>query len=125
MQKILEKQDFIAPDITTRLVICHVPFTQKDKPPFDIEQELYRQWATLLADVKPHLMICGHTHVAQLRRPGCKEDDYGQPCPVVVASGYDDKSLVTGCGFVFKEDEIEITFTDSVGSVTDHAIIEK
>ena len=125
LRKIVEKQDFLAPGITTRLVICHVPFTQKDMPPFDIEQELYRQWAALLAQIKPDLMICGHTHVAQLRQPGCKEDDYGQPCPVVVASGYDDKSLVTGCGFIFKEDEIEMIFTDSAGNMANREIIKK
>lgn len=125
LEDLLEKKDYLAPDITTRVVICHTPFTQKDAPPFDIEQVLYRKWAILLARIQPHLMICGHTHVVQLRQAGCKEDTYGQPCPMAVASGYDDKSLVTGCGFSFEADKIEMTFTDSLGTVTDRTIVKK
>lgn len=115
LRQVVEKREYEAPEIKTRLVICHIPFTQKDAPPFDIEQETYAQWTALLRKIDPHLMICGHTHVAEVRYPGCGTDDLGQPCPVVIGSGYDDKSNWTGCGFSFGKEKTELTLTDSNG----------
>ena len=110
--------EYEAPGITTKLVISHVPFTEKNVPPFDIEEKIYRKWCALLRKhIKPQLMICGHTHTAQVRLPGHERDTYGQPCPVVVASGFDDKQNWIGCGFVLKEGKAEITFTDSDGNI--------
>lgn len=116
LRQAVENEEYAKPEIQTRLVICHIPFTQKDAPPFDIEQEIYTQWADLLRKIDPHLMICAHTHVAEVRLPGCDTDDLGQACPVVIASGYDDKSYWTGCGLVFGQEETMLTFTDSDGN---------
>lgn len=113
LRQAVEKGEYATPETRIRLVICHIPFTQKDAPPFDIEQEIYTQWAELLRKINPHLMICGHTHVTEVRQPGCEKDDLGQPCPVVIASGFDDKSYWTGCGFSFDKEKTELTFTDS------------
>ena len=115
LRQIVEKGEYLRPEIQTRLVICHIPFTHKNEPPFDIEQDIYAQWTDLLCKIHPHLMICGHTHKAEICQPGCEKDDLGQPCPVVIASGFDDKSYWTGCGFVFDKEKIEFTVTDSNG----------
>ena len=120
-------QEYAAEGVVTRLVISHIPFTEKNSPPFDIEEDIYREWTALLQEyIKPHLIICGHTHQAQLRYPGHPQDTYGQPCPVVIASGFDNTDYWTGCGFVFREKEISITFTDSNGEVlSTHTIPKK
>lgn len=111
------QNEYAAPGVKTRLVISHNPFTEKNVPPFDIEEDTYREWSGLLRDyIQPHLMICGHTHLAQVRQPGHPLDTYGQPCPVVIASGFDNVSYWTGCGFVFDQDQIQLTFTDSNGA---------
>lgn len=65
--------------------------------------------------MKPVLMICGHTHEAEVRYPGHEKDAYGQPCPLVVASGYDDKTYWIGCGFTFGDGRAEAVLTDSEG----------
>lgn len=109
--------EYAAPGVKTRLVISHGPFTEKNVPPFDIEEDIYREWTALLKQIQPHLMICGHTHQAELRLPGHERDTYGQVCPVVIASGFDNQSYWIGCGFVFGENTTEITFTDSNGQV--------
>ena len=31
-------------------------------------------------------MICGHIHKFSVDMPGCENDAFGQPCPVVVGS---------------------------------------
>ena len=111
-------QEYAEEGVTTRLVLSHIPFTEKNEPPFDIEEDIYREWTALLKEhIKPHLMICGHTHQAELRPVGHLRDTYGQSCPVVIASGFDNQAYWTGCGFAFGETEILITFTDSNGCV--------
>lgn len=108
--------EYAAPDVKTRLVIVHNPFTERLQPPFDIECEIYREWALLLKKyVKPDLMICGHTHKCEINRPGCDKDTYGQPCTVVIASEPKDDRFI-GCGFVIEQNNIKAVFTDNEGN---------
>lgn len=80
-------EEYAAVGVTRRLVVCHVPFSQVLEPPFDIEQDLYREWCRLLREqVRPHLMLCGHIHDLYVTQPGEGRDHLGQPCPVVVGS---------------------------------------
>ncbi len=67
-----------------RLIFCHNPFTRKNQPPFDIEEDLYREWAGLLKEMNPQLMLCGHTHEFAIDLPGGERDAFGQPCPILV-----------------------------------------
>ena len=117
--------EYAAPGITTRVVIAHNPFSDVFPHPFDIEQELYREWCALLREhVRPHVMICGHKHVTEVWMPGGPQDKLGQPCPVVIGGLPDGKGFV-GCGYVFGEDAITVTFTDSDGHRSEEYIIEK
>ena len=76
-----------APDVKYRLVLCHNPFTHTPPEPFNIEIPLFTEWAELLKqNVKPHLMICGHTHTLEIAEVGGEKDHKGQPCPIVIAS---------------------------------------
>ncbi|MBQ8684473.1 MAG: metallophosphoesterase [Clostridia bacterium] len=111
------ESEYAAPGITTRVVIAHNPFSNIFPEPFDIEQDLYREWCSLLREqVKPHVMICGHKHTAEVWAPGCPQDKLGQPCPVVIGSLPKGEGFV-GCGYVFGEDTITVTFTDSDGHI--------
>lgn len=120
------KSEFDAPGVKTRLIVCHSPFTHKFEAPFDIEPEIFAKWAALLKEVKPDLMICGHTHRLNISMPGSEYDTYGQPCPVVVASEVIEKHKdFTGAGFIFGEKEIDITFTNDKGKTVREARLEK
>ncbi len=111
------KEEYEGDGVKIRLVISHHPFTQVLKPPFDIEQDTYSDWARLLREnVKPHLMLCGHLHKCAVNPVGCENDNLGQPCTVVVGSEPSDDRF-TGCGFVVKDEEIEIVFTDNLGNI--------
>ena len=113
----LEPEEYAAPDVRTRLVVCHAPFPQRDKPPFDIEEALCRRWCGLLREkIQPHLMLFAHTHQTQIRYPGHENDTYGQSCPAIVAAGFDDRKYWTGCGLTFGEGQVEAVFTDSLGA---------
>ncbi|MBR5156435.1 MAG: metallophosphoesterase [Clostridia bacterium] len=108
-----------------KMVIVHNPFTCKLKPPFDIEEDIYKEWSKLLRDsVKPRLLLCGHTHKLAVNEVGGEKDAYGQPCTMVVGAEpeiYDpkvsDKKSFKGAGLCFKNGEIEVTFTNCSGEV--------
>ena len=81
-------REYNAEGVEHRLVICHIPFTfSKLEDPFDIEKEIYAEWAKMLRDhIKPELMLCGHRHLVEVWEVGGKNDVYGQACPVIVGS---------------------------------------
>ncbi len=108
-------------NIEHKIVIAHNPFTRKYSEPFNIEENTFTYWAKILKEkIKPQLMICGHIHKFSVDMPGCENDAFGQPCPVVVGSQVDKrKNYFAGSGFVFNRDNIEIVFND------ENVIIEK
>lgn len=110
------EKEYEAEGVKTRLVIVHNPFTHQFAPPFDIEEDIYRQWADLLnAYIKPDLMLCGHDHEYGIHKVGGEYDHLGQPCTLVVASEPRQERFI-GCGFVVGDSGIEAVFTDSLGN---------
>lgn len=117
------EKEYNADGVTHKLVIAHNPFTRRYEPPFNIEEDIYSEWAKLLKEnVKPDVMLCGHTHRYSVDPCGGKEDALGQPCTVVVASYKEDKT-VGGAGFEFCENEIKITFCDNKGFMKKERIL--
>lgn len=109
------EQEYNAPGITKRIVISHTPFTEIDKPPFDIEQDIYRHWVQLISQhIRPDFYLCGHLHTCEVIRPGEERDAYGQSCPTVIGATPNEKdhSKFTACGISYRDDEIIIRFTD-------------
>ncbi len=121
-----KNEEFTAEGVFRKLVIVHNPFTQTLEPPFDIEQELFSEWAKLLREeIKPDLMLCGHTHELAVRMPESEFDHKGQPCPVIIGS-VPDKKYFAGCGFVFGKAETKVVFTDSKGkNLEEHILVHK
>ncbi|MBQ9915450.1 MAG: metallophosphoesterase [Clostridia bacterium] len=110
-------EEYEAEGVLHKLVICHVPFSERRPEPFNIEEDLYAHWCEVLKEtVKPDLMICGHTHQLAVNLPGGEKDDFNQPCPVVVASEIDwgegKETYYAGGGFVFEKDGITVVFND-------------
>ncbi len=129
IKAIIENQEneFGAKDVKTKLVIAHNPFTRNYPEPFNIEHDLFREWARLLKEeVKPDLMLCGHKHECVVHHVGGENDYLGQPCPVVIGAEPDFKEKTfTGSGFVFEDDQIRIIFTNSLGNIVSEEIIKK
>ena len=107
--------EYNAQGIEKKIIVSHVPFTMKNKPPFDIEEERYAYWAKIIKEnIKPDVMICGHTHRFSVNEIGSERDHFGQPCTMVIVSQPDkDTAYFAGCGFVFKENSIDVIFNDS------------
>lgn len=121
------KEQYLAEHIKTRLVLVHNPFTEQIGEPFNIEEDLYREWATLIKEkIKPDLMLCGHFHRIQISYPKDEHDHLGHPCPVVVGATIDQaKKQYIGSGFAFEEKEIRVTFTSEQGKIVKEATITK
>ncbi|MBP5174182.1 MAG: metallophosphoesterase [Clostridia bacterium] len=118
-------REFNAPGVKHRLVIVHNPFTEPRRQPFDIERDIYRNWAKILGDsVKPEIMISGHVHRCYVTMPGDPRDELGQPCPVIAASEIsDDKSWFRGGAITLTDDECRVRFTDSSLEASEETII--
>ena len=126
LEEIIKSEEYKAPGIDTRLVICHNPFTFKFEEPFNIEKEIYTHWARLLKEnIKPDLMICGHTHTYALRYPGDESDYKGHPCPLVTASQRGNDIPFGGAGFEFGEKNIKIDFVNSINPNLDKITVKK
>ena len=111
------ENEFAAEGVKHRLVISHIPFTRIDRPPFDIEQEIYRSWVEKLRlHIRPELMLCGHTHELKIIMPGDELDHFGQPCPVITGSKPAEDSY-TATGLVLTDTENEIYFADDAGNL--------
>ena len=127
LENVAESGEYDADGIEHKIVIVHNPFSDTFNPPFDIEQDLYKQWCDILKDkIKPELMICGHVHNCYVTMPGDSRDRKGQPCPVVCASVIsDDYDYFKGGAFVFSKDKISVRFTDSNFNSSEEIIINK
>ncbi len=117
-------KEYNAKGVKTKLVISHNPFTEELPAPFNIEKEIFTEWATLLGEyVKPHAMISGHYHRNFIRYPG--ENEYiKRPCPIVVGSIPSDDNFI-GCGYIFSDEKIEVVFSDKNGEISDKVTLNK
>ncbi|MBP3918837.1 MAG: metallophosphoesterase [Clostridia bacterium] len=105
-------QMYDAPGIVHTFAVAHTPFTTVQPKPFDIEQDLYREWVTLLSEnVHPDLLICGHMHKVEWYLPGSSHDHFGQTFPTVVAAEPKGDAFIGGA-FTVTKDRVTVQFTD-------------
>lgn len=123
LKKIIEdkENEYEATGIKTKLLISHNPFTHSFNSPFDIEKDVFSEWSRLLREnIRPDVMICGHTHTLEIFYPDDKEwNTNGSICPVVIGSTInknEQNKYFAGCGYVFNEADIRVIFTDSNGA---------
>ncbi len=112
--------EYAAEGVRHRLIVCHDPFTHRYQPPFNIEEELYTEWATLIREnIRPELMLCGHMHRAELHAVGGDLDQFGQPCTLVIGSKPGRGSHI-GCGVILHDgEEPKIDFYEGKSSRPD------
>lgn len=120
-------REYLQEGVKNRLIIVHNPFTQYVISPFDIERELYQEWAGLLkCCVKPDLMLCGHLHEHYVSYPLDGKDAYGNPSPVVVGAEVEvNQKYFVGAGLEFGEKEITLQFTSSLENTLEKYVFSK
>ena len=118
-------KEYLADGISHRVVIAHNPFTKDIAAPFNIERELFSEWARLLKDeISPEVFLAGHFHALEVEYPGCPTDALGHPCPIVIGGLPRHKEdYFGGAGIEFSNDEIKVSFTDNkVGEIKSEII---
>lgn len=117
LREVIKNCEYNNPEFKYRLVISHVPFSYKiTPPPFDIEEDLFRKWCSLLKEhIKPNLMLCGHMHYSAISKIGSEHDSYGQPSTVLIGSimkkhKKDSKTYFAGMGLELNEKKATVTF---------------
>ena len=123
-------QEYLAEGVKYRFVIVHAPFTYTKYAPFDIEEELFRNWLHLLKEnVAPQVFLSGHLHLNAVSPAGGPLDCKGQICPVVISGQpvFDENRNRTdhiGAAMVLDGDRLEVSFTDSKKQVLEqHTVI--
>ncbi len=117
-------EEYEAQGVKHKVLVCHHPFCHVPKPPFDIEQDIYKEWCDLIGEhIKPQVFIAGHTHVTGLFLPGGALDQLGQFAPVIVGGKPRKKNCkeVEAAYYVIGEDGIQVTIYDDSGKIT-HSI---
>ncbi len=116
-----KENEYDAEGVKHKIVISHNAFSHRYHPPFDIEQDIFAEWSELLREnVKPEIMICGHAHELNVYYPENRNwNNNGSICPVVIGGTVKKRKPIyfAGCGYVFNDDRIEVTFTDSNGKI--------
>ena len=106
--------EYEATDVKYKLVISHVPFTFKRNGEFDIERDIYSSWSKMLKEnIKPDLMLSGHTHTACISKEGSEYDDLGQPCTIIVGSNFlsdtsDPDNVLAGAFITLEEHRADV-----------------
>ncbi len=113
-------EEYNAPGVKHKFVVCHAPFCLVSPPPFDIEQELYTEWCHLIGQhIKPELFIAGHTHKVGLFEQGGELDQLGQFCPIVVGGKPLKKAslALAGTAYTITENTIRAVINEADGTV--------
>lgn len=112
------EEEYEAPDIQWRIIICHIPYTHVQQPPCDVDPDIFSQWNQLInTHIKPHFVLSGHLHSTVLSYPGSSLDTLGQGCPVIVGAKHEqDQGQITnyiGCALTLDKPLVNVRFTDA------------
>ena len=117
-------REYAAPGVKTRIVVTHNPFSQHHPAPFDIEEDIYREWCRILREeIRPDLMLFAHTHEYGIHPVGGEWDHCGQPCPVIIGAEPGPDRFI-GCGLIIG-DELSVVFTDSNGQIIERSTLPR
>ena len=125
---IAEKETgYAAEGIRNRLVVCHINFSQKHNPPFDIEYDTYGEWCRLIREeIKPDAILNGHEHKEYVV-PADSEGDLLHPgCPVIVGGipvRQQGNRTYSGTALVLSPGKIAIRYTDDQKNIKSEAMI--
>lgn len=104
------------------VALCHIGFMLKTNmyAEFDIERELYSEWAESLNKIRPSLMVCGHTHERAFDLP-CGNQIQPFAYPVLTGGSLSGKDI-TASLITFYKERIAVKSVDKSG-VSDSGIV--
>lgn len=127
-KEVVAAKEYNDPAIRYKAVIAHHPFCHVPRPPFDIEQELYGEWCRALREeIRPDVMISGHTHDPGLFLPGGKLDQLGQTWPVCIGGNPDGKheAVYRAATYHFTPEGIRFALIDKECNIVEEHFLAK
>lgn len=115
------ENEWNAPGVTTRIALCHVPFVEHFKFPFDVGGEYYEKWTRILSEMNTDLLVCGHMHRAYFVQPhteGCRDADFPTAVMSIPVHDENGRRIYTG-GAVVKENGERYAAIVSGGDVSE------
>lgn len=123
-------EEYLAPGVTTRLAISHLPFMSKavegESDEFNIEKNIFTEWTRLLNNMQLDMMLSGHMHRMYVTYPGGADMRMPANFPVVVGSAvftgkrvcpypqHEGASFIC-VGVTLGQDDITVIATDDAG----------
>ena len=123
---------FLDPSVKHRIIVSHIPFsyrdrgTEKGERPFDIEDDIYTDWAAVLKDrIHPDLSIAGHHHRCEVWPVGSEKNARSAGCPVLIAGkpvhGGDRNCI--GAAVTLSDGQAHVRFTDKRRTILEETSI--
>lgn len=118
--------EYKAEGVEHKIVVSHIPFSYIQPAPFDIEQDIYREWTRIMHDeIKPELLLYGHLHQTAIHAPLSSFDSYSlQPCPAIIGSkptmpwaNPEQKCEFVGCAITLDREQITVVFNNDKGEI--------
>ena len=125
IRRVIERreEEYDAEGVEYKLIISHAPVSFVSPPPFDIELELFGEWARLLREaIKPDLGLHGHTHRAEISPIGGPRDHLGQACTLIFGCKptrpkEGAPAFFVGNALVIERDSVRVIFNDCEGNI--------
>lgn len=131
IRSLISSGEYRSEQIRHRIVLSHVPFHFRNtdecrgERPFDIEDDIYREWCGLLNDnVAPDLAIAGHYHKSEICRAEDEENYRKLHCDTIIAGRPDapNKNMY-GAAITICDGGVHVAFTDKNKNVIDEGDI--
>ncbi|MBQ2956821.1 MAG: metallophosphoesterase [Clostridia bacterium] len=102
-------------DAPVRIAVCHIPFTMRQQPPFDIEQDIYARWSELLNEMGVEYLISGHMHQLHILRPG--DEQLWNDAQFITLVGSETPQEFVGAHYTISPDALHLVFAHYSGEI--------
>jgi len=95
--------------------MCHIPFTMRQRPPFDIEQDIYAHWSELLNKMGVEYLLSGHMHALHVLRPG--DEHLWNDAQFITLVGSETPKEYVGAHYTLSGGKLHVQFIHHSGEV--------
>ena len=99
--------EYEAEGVKHRIVIVHNPFLCKYETPFDVDEDVFKEWNELIKQIEPEVMICAHTHRVESLNENPEMLIADPPCSLITGTIMND-NIIGGTEFIFDENGFSV-----------------
>ncbi len=132
IRKVCEGKEFDRADVKYKLVVCHIPFSNRPGKgnygyvdnPFLVGEELYTEWGRIIKEgIAPDILLTGHCHTCRLIPVGGPYDQRGQPANGIIGGKPrtldGERDGFSGASVILMPEEATVIFNDNEGNASE------